>query len=77
MLNRELGAESNWKLPHLSIPSTTAALIPGGRPAFGKTAALVRVLAVKILHLDRTLIMNDTNMNGTDIFYERQTHPAR
>ena len=28
MLNRDWGAESNGKLPHLSIPSKTAAWIP-------------------------------------------------
>ena len=29
MLKRELGAQSNRKLPHLSIPSKTATLVPG------------------------------------------------
>ena len=28
MLKRELGAESNWKLPHLFIPNKTATLVP-------------------------------------------------
>ena len=29
MLKREWGAESNGKLPHLSMPSITAAWVPG------------------------------------------------
>ena len=43
MLKREWGAESNEKLPHLSIPSKTAALVPE--------------FAVKDLPLGRTLLM--------------------
>ena len=58
MLKREWGAGSNEKLPHLFIPSKTAALVPefcGGRPAFGRTVAYVPALAVKGLPLGRTL----------------------
>ena len=43
MLNREWGAESNGKLPHLFIPSETATLVPECAVEdlpFGRTAAL-------------------------------------
>ena len=43
MLKREWGAESNGKLPHLSIPSKTAAWVPE--------------FALKDLPLGRTLMM--------------------
>ena len=59
MLKREWGAESNGKLPHLFIPSKTAALapefalkdLPLGR------IAVVPEFAVKDLPLGRTLMM--------------------
>ena len=52
MLKRERSAESNGKLPHLFIPSKTAALVPefaGEDLPLGRTAALVPVLAVNTL----------------------------
>ena len=48
----EWGTVSNGKLSHLFISSKTAALVPelcGGRPAFGRTAALVPEFAVEDL----------------------------
>ena len=54
MLKREWGEKSNGKLPHLFIPSKTAAWVPEfsveGLP-LSKTAALVPEFAVKDLHL--------------------------
>ena len=58
MLNREWGAESNGKLPHLSIPSKTEAWIPEfavEELPFSRTAALVPEFAVKDLLLGRKL----------------------
>ena len=52
MLKRELGAENNGKLPHLSIPSKTAAWVPEfavGDLPLSRTAALVPEFAVKDL----------------------------
>ena len=49
MLKR-MGVESNGKLPHLFILGKTAAwflCLRWGRPAFGRTAALVSTLAVR------------------------------
>ena len=58
MFKRECGAESNGKLPHLSVPSKTVAwdleftveYLP-----LSRTAALVPGFAVKDLPLGRTL----------------------
>ena len=50
--------ESNGKLPHLSIPSKTATLVPEFAVEdlpVGRTAALVPGFAVKDLPLGRTL----------------------
>ena len=50
MLKRKWGAESNGKLPHLSIPSKTADLVPEFAVEdlpLSKTAALVPEFAVK------------------------------
>ena len=57
MLKRELGAESNGKLPHLFIPSKTASLVPEFAMEdllLGRIAALVPEFAVKDLPLGRT-----------------------
>ena len=57
MLKREWGAESNEKLPHLSIPSKTAAWVPEFAVEdlpLSKTAALVPEFAVKDLPFGRT-----------------------
>ena len=57
MLNRELGAESNGKLPHLFIPSKTATLVPEFALEdlpLRRTAALVPKFVVKDLPLGRT-----------------------
>ena len=51
---REWGAESNGKLPHLFMPSKTATLIPVDLP-LDRTAALVPEFAVKDLSLGITL----------------------
>ena len=40
MLKREWDGESNGKLLHLSIPSTTAASVCGGRPVFEQNCSL-------------------------------------
>ena len=58
MLKRECGAKSNGKPQHLIIPGKTATFVSwvwGGRPAFGRTAAYVPVLALKDLPLGRSL----------------------
>ena len=58
MLKREWGAESNGKLPHLSIPSKTAAWVPELSVEdlpLSRTAALVPEFAVKDLPLGRIL----------------------
>ena len=58
MLKREWGAESKGKLPHLFIPSNTAAWIPKFAVEdlpFGRTAALDPEFAVKDLLLGRIL----------------------
>ena len=60
MLKRECGAESNWKLPHLSIPSITAAWVPEFAMEdlpLGRTAALVPEFAVTDLPMGRILMM--------------------
>ena len=54
MLKREWGAESNGKLPHLSIPSKTTACFLEDLP-LSRTAALVAEFAVKDLPLGRIL----------------------
>ena len=54
MLQREWGAESNGKLPHLFIFSKTATLVPEFAVedlSLGRTAALVPENAVKDLPL--------------------------
>ena len=56
ILEREWGAESNRKLPHLFIPSKTATLVPEfvvEDLPLGRTAALVPELAVKDLPLGK------------------------
>ena len=56
MLKREWGAESNGKLPHLSIPSKIATVVPEfvvEALHLGRTAALVPEFAVKYLPLGR------------------------
>ena len=58
MLMREWGAVNNRKLPHVFIPSKTAALvleIAVEDLPLCRTAALVPELAVKDLPLGRTL----------------------
>ena len=58
MLKTWWGAESNGKLPHLSIPSKTATLVlefTVEKLALGRTAALVPEFAVKYLPFGRTL----------------------
>ena len=58
MLKREWGAEINGKLPHLSIPSKTAAWVSEfavDNLSLSRTAALVPEFAVKDLPLSRTL----------------------
>ena len=58
MLKREWGAESNGKLPHLFIPSKTAALVPAFAVEDLPSAELhprFLVLAVKDLPLGRKL----------------------
>ena len=58
MLKREWGAESNGKLPHLSISSKTAACVPEFAVEdlpLSRNAALVPELAVMDLPLGRIL----------------------
>ena len=58
MLKREWSAKTNGKLPHLSTPSKTEALVPEFAAEdlpLGRTAALMLELAVKDLPLGRTL----------------------
>ena len=58
MLKREWCAESNWKLPHLFIPTKTAASVPEFAVEdlpLGRTAVLVAGFTVKDLPLGRTL----------------------
>ena len=58
MLKRELGEESNWKLPHLFIPSKAGTLVPEFAVEdlpLDRTAILVPALAVIDLPLGRTL----------------------
>ena len=58
MLKREWGAESNGKLPHLSISSKTAAWVPEFAVedlTLNVTVALVPEFAVKDLPLGRIL----------------------
>ena len=58
MLKREWGAENNGKLPHLSIPSKTAAWVSEFAVedlALSRTAALVPEFAVKDLPMGRIL----------------------
>ena len=60
MLKREWVAESNGKLPHLSIPSKTAAWFSEFAVEdlpLSRTAALVPEFAVKDLPLGRILMM--------------------
>ena len=56
MLKREWGAESNGKLPHISIPSKTAAWVSGLAVEdlpLNRAAAFVSELAVEDLPLNR------------------------
>ena len=58
MLEREWDAEINGKLPHLSIASKTAIVVPEfamKHLPLGRTAALVPDFAVKDLPLGRSL----------------------
>ena len=58
MLKSEWGAESNGKLPHISIPSKIAALVPEFAMedlSLSRTAALIPGFAVKDLPLGRIL----------------------
>ena len=58
MLKREWGAESNEKLPHLSIPSKAAAWVPEFAVEdllLSRTSALVPEFAMKDLPLGRIL----------------------
>ena len=58
MLKREWGAESNVKLPYLSIPSETAIWVPEFAVEdlpLNRTTALVPELAVKDLPLGNIL----------------------
>ena len=67
MLKKEWRAESNWKLPHLFIPSKTAILVHEfvvEDLPFGRTAAFIPEFAVKDLPLGRTLGDNDINYKG-------------
>ena len=60
MLKRERGAESNGKLPHLSIPNKTAAWVPKFAMEdlpLSRTATFVPEFAVKDLPLSRILMM--------------------
>ena len=58
MLKGERGAVINGKLPHLSIPSKTAAWVPEFAVKdlpLSRTAALIPEFAVKDLPLGKTL----------------------
>ena len=58
MLKREWHAESDGKLPHLSIPSKTTTVVPEFAVEdlpLGRTAALIPEFAAKDLLLGRTL----------------------
>ena len=55
MLQREWGAESNWKLPHLFIPSKTVTEFAVEDLPLDRTAAMVSEFTVKYLPLGRTL----------------------
>ena len=58
MLKREWVAESNGKLPHLSIPSKTAAWVPESAMEdlhLSRTAVLVPEFPVKDLPMGRIL----------------------
>ena len=75
MLEREWGAESNGKLPHLFIPSKTAAWVPEiamEDPPLDRIAALVPEFAVNDLPLGRTLrMMYTSDMSRTTLtFFE-------
>ena len=64
---REWGAESNGKLPHLSIPSKTATLVPEFAVEdlpLSRTAALVPEFAVKDMPLGRILMMMMMNQRS-------------
>ena len=57
MLERKWGAESNGKLPHLSIPRKTSALVPEFAVddlPWGRTATLVPAYGVEDLPLGGT-----------------------
>ena len=67
MLKREWGAESNGKVPHLSIPSETVALVPEFAVEdlrLSRAAALVPEFAVKYLPLGRILMMMTIMINS-------------
>ena len=58
MLKREWGAESDGKLPHLTMPSKISAWVPEFAVEdlpLSRTAALVPEFAVKDLRLGRIL----------------------
>ena len=62
MLKREWGAESNRKLPHISIPSKTAAWVVVFAVEdlpLSRTVALVPEFAVKDLTFGRILYSDD------------------
>ena len=65
MLKREWGAESNGKLPHLSIPSKTATCVPEFAVEdlpLSRTAALGPEFAGKDMPLGRILLMMMTKI---------------
>ena len=73
MLKREWGAENNGKLPHLSIPSKTAAWVPEFAVEdlpLSRTAALVPEFAVKDLSLGTT--HDDDDIAKTENFMNRK-----
>ena len=73
MLKREWCAESNGKLPHLFIPSKTAAWVPEfvvEDLPLSRTVVLVPKFAVKDLPLGRTYNDDDDNIEtGYITFY--------
>ena len=74
MLKREWRAESNGKLPHLSILSKTAAWVPESAVEdlpLGTGAALVPEFALRDLPLCRILMMKmmTTNSSSEKVYY--------
>ena len=77
MLKREWGAESNGKLPHLFIPSKTAALVPEFAVEDLPLAVLhpwFLALAVKDLPLGRTLWWYKKNCHFIWKVYVQEVH---